>query len=257
MKKIAVVTGSRRGIGLATAKTLAKEGYRAILSDIVEAAEVQPLLGELRAEGLDVDYIRCDIADAEARQALFARLSEEYGRLDALVNNAGVAPAVRLDILETTEQSVERLLRINLMGTFFMCQSAANLMLTCKEKQLADYSPRIVNISSMSAYTSSTSRGEYCISKAGISMVTKLFADRLAQAGIPVFEVRPGIIMTDMTVTVREKYEKLIAEGVTPIRRFGQPQDVANCVAAACSGLLDFGTGTVLNADGGFHIQRL
>ena len=174
-----------------------------------------------------------------------------------LVNNAGVACAVRLDILETTEESFERLMRINLEGTFFMCQTAANKMIELKKQGVEDYTPRIVNISSMSAYTSSVSRGEYCISKAGISMTTKLFADRLAEEGIPVFEVRPGIIMTDMTAVVKEKYEKLIAEGVTPIRRFGQPEDVARCVMAACSGLLDFGTGTVLNADGGFHIQRL
>lgn len=182
---------------------------------------------------------------------------ESYGRIDVLVNNAGVACRQRLNILETTPESFERLMRINCEGTFFMCQRAANLMLECQKKDLEDYHPRIVNISSMSAYTSSVSRGEYCISKAGIAMTTKLFADELADKGIPVFEVRPGIIATDMTEVVHEKYEKLIAEGVTPIRRFGQPEDVANCVSAACSGLLDFGTGTVLNADGGFHIQRL
>ena len=154
-------------------------------------------------------------------------------------------------------ESVERLLRINLEGTFFMCQAGAKRMIAMKKAGLPDYNPHIVNIASMSSYTSSVSRGEYCMSKAGISMVTKLFADRLAEENISVFEVRPGIIMTDMTAVVKEKYEKLIAEGVTPIRRFGQPEDVANCVSAACSGLLDFGTGTVLNADGGFHIQRL
>ena len=130
-------------------------------------------------------------------------------------------------------------------------------MIACQQKGLEDYHPRIINISSISAYTSSVSRGEYCISKAGISMVTQLFADELADRGIPVFEVRPGIIQTDMTACVHDKYEKLIAEGITPIRRFGQPEDVANCVSAACTGLLDFGTGTVLNADGGFHLRRL
>ena len=130
-------------------------------------------------------------------------------------------------------------------------------MIHLKSKGLEDYSPRIVNISSMSAYTSSTNRGEYCISKAGISMVTKLFADRLAEYGIPVFEVRPGIIMTDMTAGVKEKYEKMIEEGITPIRRFGYPEDVAKCVVAACSGLLDFSAGQVLNADGGFELRRM
>ena len=174
-----------------------------------------------------------------------------------LVNNAGVAPTVRLDLLETTEDSFDRLMQINLKGTFFMCQLAARMMIDMQGKGLEDYTPRLVNISSMSAYTSSTSRGEYCVSKAGISMTTQLFADRLAEYGIPVFEVRPGIIQTDMTAGVTEKYQKLIDGGITPIKRFGQPADVANCVCAAVSGLLDFAAGQVLNADGGFHIRRL
>ena len=248
MKKIAIVTGSRRGIGLATVKKL--------MSDVVEKEEVKDLLAELNRHG-EADYFRCDISVPEDREALMDAVVEKYGRIDALVNNAGVACKQRLDILETTVESVERLLRINLEGTFFMCQAGAKRMIAMKKAGLPDYNPHIVNIASMSSYTSSVSRGEYCMSKAGISMVTKLFADRLAEENISVFEVRPGIIMTDMTAVVKEKYEKLIAEGVTPIRRFGQPEDVANCVSAACSGLLDFGTGTVLNADGGFHIQRL
>ncbi len=256
MKKIAIVTGSRRGIGLATVKKLMSDGYTAVLCDVVEKEEVKDLLAELNRHG-EADYFRCDISVPEDREALMDAVVEKYGRIDALVNNAGVACKQRLDILETTVESVERLLRINLEGTFFMCQAGAKRMIAMKKAGLPDYSPHIVNIASMSSYTSSVSRGEYCMSKAGISMVTKLFADRLAEENISVFEVRPGIIMTDMTAVVKEKYEKLIAEGVTPIRRFGQPEDVANCVSAACSGLLDFGTGTVLNADGGFHIQRL
>lgn len=256
MKKIAIVTGSRRGIGLATVKKLMSDGYTAVLCDVVEKEEVKDLLAELNRHG-EADYFRCDISVPEDREALMDAVVEKYGRIDALVNNAGVACKQRLDILETTVESVERLLRINLEGTFFMCQAEAKRMIAMKKAGLPDYNPHIVNIASMSSYTSSVSRGEYCMSKAGISMVTKLFADRLAEENISVFEVRPGIIMTDMTAVVKEKYEKLIAEGVTPIRRFGQPEDVANCVSAACSGLLDFGTGTVLNADGGFHIQRL
>ena len=248
MKKIAIVTGSRRGIGLATVKKL--------MSDVVEKEEVKDLLAELNRHG-EADYFRCDISVPEDREALMDAVVEKYGRIDALVNNAGVACKQRLDILETTVESVERLLRINLEGTFFMCQAGAKRMIAMKKAGLPDYNPHIVNIASMSSYTSSVSRGEYCMSKAGISMVTKLFADRLAEENISVFEVRPGIIMTDMTAVVKEKYEKLIAEGVTPIRRFGQPEDVANCVSAACSGLLDFGTGTVLNADGGYHIPGL
>lgn len=255
--KIATVTGSRRGIGLAIARELAADGYTVVLSDIVDESEAAPLLETLKTEGLSVDYRRCDISKTEDRAALFAYIRETYGRLDVLVNNAGVAPPVRLDVLETTEESFDFVLNINLRGTFFMCQGAANLMRAMQGENLPDYRPRIVNIASMSAYTSSTNRGEYCISKAGISMVTALFADKLAADGIPVFEVRPGIIQTDMTAAVTEKYQKLIDEGVTPIRRFGQPKDVADCVMAAVSGRLDFATGQVLNADGGFHIRRL
>lgn len=255
--KVASVTGSRRGIGLAIARELAKDGYTVVLSDIIEKEEALPLLEELRAEGLSVDYVRCDISKTEDRAAFFAYIDKTYGRLDVHVNNAGVAPRVRLDILETTEESFDFLMGVNLRGTFFMCQAAANRMRAWKVAGVEDYTPRIVNIASMSSYTSSTNRGEYCISKAGISMVTQLFADKLAEDGIPVFEVRPGIIQTDMTATVTEKYQKLIDGGVTPIRRFGQPEDVANCVMAAVSGRLDFATGQVLNADGGFHIRRL
>lgn len=255
--KIALVTGSTRGIGKGIALALGKAGYRLIISGTKELDTMPGLMEGFAAEGIEADYKKCNIAEEADRLEMFRYIRETYGRLDLLVNNAGVAPLTRLDILSTTEESVGRLLKINLMGTFFMCQQAANYMMETKNEGREDYSPRIVNISSMSAYTSSTNRGEYCMSKAGISMVTQLFADRLAEEGIPVFEVRPGIIETDMTSVVKEKYEKLISEGVTPIKRMGQPEDVANCVVAAASGLLDFGTGTVLNADGGFHIRRL
>ena len=257
VKKYAAVTGSRRGIGLGIAKALAAEGYSVILSATGSEEEVRPLLEELRGQGADVSYIKCDISSAEDRANFIRTIEETYGRLDVHVNNAGVAPKVRLDVLETTEESFSRLMNVNLKGTFFMCQGIANMMIRMQSKGLEDYTPRIVNIASVSSYTSSTSRGEYCISKAGVSMVTKLFADRLSEYGIPVFEVRPGIILTDMTAGVKDKYEKMIAEGVTPIRRFGYPEDVANCVLAAVSGRLDFATGQVLNADGGFHIRRL
>lgn len=254
-KKIALVTGSRRGIGLGIARKLGQEGYFVVLS--ATAAQDDAVVAELTQEGIDCTYIPCNIAHADERARIFEEIRARYGRLDVMVNNAGVAPNVRLDLLETTEESFDRLMGINLKGTFFMCQLAANTMIRMQQQGLEDYTPRIVNISSMSAYTSSVNRGEYCISKAGISMTTQLFADRLAEYGIPVFEVRPGIIQTDMTAGVSEKYQKLIEGGVTPIRRFGQPADVANCVAAAVSGLLDFATGQVLNADGGFHIRRL
>lgn len=255
MKKIALVTGSRRGIGLGIARALGHEGWFVVLS--ATAPQADALLDELHAEGIDCVYRKCNIADENDRADMIHWIDQTYGRLDLLVNNAGVAPSVRLDLLETTEESMDRLLSINLKGTFFMCQLAANRMISMQHRELDAYSPRIINICSMSAYTASVSRGEYCVSKAGLSMVTMLFADRLAEYGIPVFEIRPGIIRTDMTAAVTEKYEKLIADGITPIRRFGTPKDVADCVLAAAGGLLDFATGQVLNADGGFHIRRL
>ena len=256
-QKVASVTGSRRGIGLAIAAALAAKGYRVVLSGVSGEAETQDILAGLRASGADVDYIQCDISRRGDRLNFVERIRERYGRLDLHVNNAGTAPRERLDLLETTEESYDFLMDTNLKGTFFMCQGVAKAMIAMKSRGLRDYAPRIVNIASISSYASSTNRGEYCVSKAGISMVTALFADRLAEYGIPVFEVRPGIIQTDMTAGVREAYEKRIAEGLTPIRRMGRPEDVADCVLAIESGLLDFATGQVLNADGGFHIRRL
>lgn len=244
--KTAFVSGGTRGIGRACAVALKNEGYQVVVS----ASSTLPDDGEF-------DYIRCDISKTDDRTYALNYIENKYGRLDLLVNCAGVACKQRLDILETTEESFDRLMNINTKGTFFMCQLFANHMITNKEKAQDNYEPRIVNIGSISAYTSSTSRGEYCISKAGVSMITSLFADRLATYNIPVFEVRPGIIRTDMTATVTAKYDKLIAEGITPIARWGEGEDVAKCVIAAASGLLDFGTGTVLNADGGFHLRRL
>ena len=244
MKKVALVTGASQGIGKGIADALCDAGY-----EVVRVSRHPECDGD--------DHFRCDISSAEDRAALSEFIDKKYGRLDLLVNNAGVACEVRLDVLETTEESFDRVVGINTKGTFFMCQIFANLMIGYQGRGLVDYTPRIVNISSVSSYTSSTSRGEYCISKAGISMTTLLFADRLAEYGIPVFEVRPGIIKTPMTDVVSAKYDKLIDEGITPIKRWGTPEDVAKCVLAASSGLLDFGTGTVLNADGGFHIRRL
>ena len=256
-KKIAAVTGSRRGIGLGIAKALCNEGYTVVITGTGAQADSSDVLSHLRSAGHDVHYIRLNISSPMERDAFFKEIEEKFGRLDVLVNNAGMAPRVRMDILETTCESFEEVISVNLEGTFFMCQSAANLMLSMQTRALADYTPRIINISSMSSYTSSVNRGEYCISKAGISMVTQLFADRLAEFSIPVFEVRPGIIETDMTAKVRDKYEKMIAEGLTPIARMGSPEDVAACVLCAVSGRLDFATGQILNADGGFHIRRM
>lgn len=244
MKKVAVVTGSARGIGRGIADLLQEKGYAVVYSDVLDALE-----------GCKY-YKKCDITSAEDRAALLAYVDENFGRLDLLVNNAGIACKTRMDILVTTEESFDRLLSVNTKGTFFMCQLFANYMIACKNKGV-DYTPRIVNITSNSSYTSSTSRGEYCISKAGAAMITALFADRLGEYDIPVLEIRPGIIKTDMTAVVSEKYDKLIAEGITPTKRWGVPADIAKAVLAVAEGLLDFSTGTAINVDGGFHIKRL
>lgn len=246
--KTAFVTGSSRGIGRGIADLLTENGYTVVYSGTKPERPAD--LPE------DRDYFACNIAESDQRRAAIDYVISTYGRLDVLVNNAGVAPLKRGDLLEMTEESFDRVIGINLKGTLFMCQLAANAMLRGREA-LEDYHPRIINIGSMSAYTSSTPRGEYCVSKAGVGMVTQLFADRLAGEGIPVFEVRPGIIETDMTSVVHDKYQKLIDEGLLPVKRFGKPEDVAKMVLACCTGLLDYSAGQVLNADGGFALRRL
>ena len=244
----AFVTGSTRGIGRGIAEALRREGWRVFFSGTRKEPPADLPAG--------ADYIPCDISRAEDRQAALEEILRRCGRIDLLVNNAGVAPLERRDILEMTEESFDRVTGINLKGTLFMCQLFAREMIAERER-VSEWQPRIVNIGSMSAYTSSTSRGEYCISKAGVGMVTKLFADRLAAEGIPVFEVRPGIIDTDMTKVVHEKYERMIGEGLLPVRRFGKPEDVAGMVLACAGGLLDYSAGQVLDADGGFSLRRL
>lgn len=241
--KVAIVTGSSQGIGKAIATRLQND-YEVVYADV------------LPCEGVK-HYVKCDISNSADRKSLLDYVDKNFGRLDLLVNNAGVACKVRMDILETTEESFDRLININTKGTFFMCQLFSNYMVS-KIGKLEDYQPRLVNIASNSSYTSSVSRGEYCISKAGVSMITKLFADRLGEYMIPVIEVRPGIIKTPMTEVVTAKYDNLIFnQHITPFPRWGEASDVANAVYAAASGLLDFCTGTVIDADGGFHIQRL
>ncbi len=246
--KVAIVTGSTRGIGRGIADLLRENGFTVIYSGTSPNAPADLLNG--------ADYKGCNIAETEQREALIEYAISKYGRLDALVNNAGVAPLERRDLLEMTEESFDRVVSVNLKGTMFMCQAAARAMIGAKGIH-ADCQPRIVNIGSLSAYTSSVSRGEYCISKAGVAMVTQLFADRLAAEGIPVFEVRPGIIETDMTHVVHEKYQHMIDEGLLPVPRFGKPEDVAKMVLACCCGLLDYSAGQVLDADGGFALRRL
>lgn len=243
--KNAIVTGGRKGIGYACAKELLDMGYRVIVTGRGENADVEN----------GIEYMQCDNSNVESIKAFVQEFENKYGKIDLLLNNAGVAPKSRDDVLSISEDAYDFCLDTNLKGCFFMTQAVSNSMINSIGYE--NYNPRIINISSISAYTSSTNRGEYCISKAGISMVTLLFADRLAEYGIPVFEVRPGVILTDMTKAVSEKYEKMISDGLTPIKRIGKPEDVASCVSALASGKLDFATGQVINADGGFSIRRL
>jgi NAD(P)-dependent dehydrogenase (short-subunit alcohol dehydrogenase family) len=208
-------------------------------------------MDELRAISPESVYIKTDISSDADRKNLVESVVSKFGKIDVLVNNAGVAPTVRNDILQMSEESMDRLLNINLKGTFFLTQRVANAMID------GGFGSAIINITSMSVYTSSTSRGEYCISKAGLAMVTTLFADRLASTNIRVYEVRPGIIETPMTAGVKEKYDALIEGGLLPISRMGQPEDVARAVLMLASGYLAYSTGEIINVDGGFHIQRL
>ncbi len=242
--KIAIVTGVLGGIGKASALALAKKGYKIVGIGRSEA----PNLSDF--EGFDIIYVAGDISVAEDRKKLFDR-AVDLGDISVLVNVAGVAPKVRRDILEMTEESYDFVMGINTKGTLFLTQAVANEMV----KQGKGGS--IVNISSCSAYTSSTSRGEYCISKAGVSMITKLFADRLASEGITVNEICPGIISTGMTAAVKEKYDHLIADGLVPLGRWGQPEDIAKAVVALCDGTFGYMTGESLILDGGMHIRKL
>ncbi len=253
---VALVTGASRGIGNAVAIKLASDGFAVVAVGTSEAAQNSENLQKIEKVGQPFLYLQADVSSPQGREAIIQGILEKFGRIDVLVNNAGVAPKVRMDILETTEESLDRLLSINLKSTFFLSQQVAKLMRE-EVKTIPGMAPKIINMSSMSAYTASTQRAEYCISKAAISMVTLLFADRLADDGIHVYEVRPGIIQTDMTSVVKAKYDEMFASGLTPIRRWGQPEDVANAVSVLCSGLLSYSTGEVINVDGGFHIRRL
>ena len=262
-RPVAIVTGASRGIGKAIANELAESGYDLVVNHLDFAPQGEPdesfaqqTQKEVESLGAQCKTVRGDVGCAEDQTRLIDIARSEFGRVDLLVNNAGVAPLNRTDILEATEESFDKVMGINLKGPYFLTQKVANWMIKQK-KQHPDRTFRIINISSASAYTSSPNRGEYCVSKAGLSMMTKLYADRLAEYGIGVFEIRPGIIATDMTSVVKDKYDKLIAEGVTPIKRWGQPEDVAKAVGAIAQGRLDFSTGEVINVDGGFHLRRL
>ena len=255
MKKVAIVTGSSRGIGYAIARRLGRDGFRVIVSATGPQEKYEQALAGLTADGTEWRYIRCDIADHDSRLHLIEETVRQFGRIDVLVNNAGVAPKVRADLLEMTEESFDRVVGTNTKGNLFLTQAAAKQML--RQEPIGKKRGTIINISSCSAEVSSVSRGEYCVSKAGVSMLTTLFADRLAGEGILVNEIRPGVIATDMTSAVTGKYDKLIADGAFPIARWGTPEDIANAVSAFANDDFLYTTGSYLDVDGGFHIKRL
>ena len=242
-KKITLVTGVAGGIGGAVARLFLENGIVVVGMDV---APLSPLENE------NFIYCQGDLSDKVSREKYIKTAVDTYGKIDILVNVAGVAPKVRNDLLDMTEESYDFVMNINTKGTLFLTQAVAKVMIENPSEQKS-----IVNISSMSAYTSSTSRGEYCISKAGVSMITALFADRLAEYGIPVNEIRPGIIATGMTATVKGKYDALIDGGLLPIKRWGKPEDIAKAVLALVDGSLPYVTGQSIDVDGGFHIRRL
>ena len=256
MRKVALVTGGSRGIGLGIARCLASDECDVVTCGVRPERDVSPAMEELRALGAQVQYYQADVSDSDARSRMLQRIQDQFGRLNVLVNNAGVAPKIRTDILESTQESFERVMHINLQGPYFLTQGAARWMIELRQDDPI-FEAAIVNISSISATVASPSRGEYCISKAGVSMATKLWAVRLAEFGIPVYEVRPGVIKTDMTTTVTEKYNRLIDDGLTLQPRWGFPEDVGRAVAMLVRGDLPYSTGQVIMVDGGMTVQSL
>jgi NAD(P)-dependent dehydrogenase (short-subunit alcohol dehydrogenase family) len=254
--KVALVTGGGRGIGRAIVLALAEKGWQVAVNYRGNSEAAETTAAEARQHGIEALVIQADIGDSADRTRLVDEVIAHFGRLDLLVNNAGMAPRQRLDVLETTEASYDDVMDVNLKGPFFLTQYVARKFIDLQAAGTIN-APKIVNIGSISAYTSSPTRGEYCISKAGMGMMTALFADRLADEGINVYEVRPGIIATDMTSGVTEKYDRLIADGLTPIKRWGQGDDVARAVVALAEDYLPFSTGEIINVDGGFHLRRL
>jgi 3-oxoacyl-[acyl-carrier protein] reductase len=252
----ALVTGGTRGIGLGIARALAREGWDLALGGVRADEAVAGVIDELRHDGRVVIYARGDIASPEDRGRILAVVRERFGVVNALVNNAGRAPRVRADLLAASEQSFEDVLRTNLQGPYFLTQAIARDQI---ERRRADpsFEARIVFVTSVSAEMASPNRGEYCVGKAGLAMAVRLFAVRLADDGIPVYEVRPGIIATDMTAPVRDTYEQRIADGLVPERRWGEPDDVGRVVAALLRGDAPYATGTIVHVDGGLSLPRL
>ena len=254
--RTALVTGGTRGIGLGIARALARDGWNLALCGTRAVADVAATLDELRSIGADVFYETADIAARADRQRLAAAVSARCGAVNALVNNAGRAPRTRADLLDAGEESFEELIRTNLQGPYFLTQAIAREQVARRSAD-ASFQASIVFITSVSADLASVNRGEYCVSKAGLSMAARLFSVRLAADGIPVYEVRPGIIATDMTAGVKEMYDRRIADGLVPERRWGTPEDVGRVVAALLRGDAPYSTGTVVTVDGGLSVPRL
>jgi 3-oxoacyl-[acyl-carrier protein] reductase len=253
--RVALVTGGSRGIGRGIGLALAAAGFDVVVNYARNVEAATEVGREIEALGRRAVPVRADISDRSDRAHLVDEAYAAFGRVDLLVNNAGVAPDVRADLLDAGEESFDRVVGINLMGPYFLTQLVARRMLA---QAATDSAPKIVTISSISAYTASLNRGDYCVAKAGLAMMTQLFAARLAEHGINVYEVRPGIVATDMTGPVKARYDKLILEdGLTPIRRWGQPEDVGRAVVAIATDLLPFSTGQVIDVDGGFHLRTL
>ena len=254
----AIITGGSRGIGKGIVLALASAGFDVVVNYARNAAAAEEVKALVEPLGVRALLVRADVSVSADRATLVRETINAFGRIDLLVNNAGVAPDVRADLLEATEESFDRLININLKGPYFLTQLVARQMLNQKTGTGTVFLPKIVNITSVSAYAASVNRGDYCVAKAGLAMMTQLFAARLAADGINVYEIRPGIIETDMTGPVKAKYDQLIFENdLTPIRRWGTPNDVARAVVALATDQFPFSTGEVINVDGGFHMRRL
>lgn len=256
MRKTALVTGGSRGIGYGIATALAKAGYDLAINGVRDEDEVLEQLTALRSFGIDVIYCQGNIGEPGDRASIISKVTRHFKQINLLVNNAGVAPQKRNDILDLDESSFDRLMNINLKGTFFLTQQVARHMQSERQKDNA-FEGCIISITSMSAEVASINRAEYCMSKAALAMMTKLFAVRLAEIDVPVYEIRPGVIKTDMTSVVQEKYDKLIQGGLTLEKRWGLPEDIGKIVVVLANGEIPYSTGQVIAADGGLTISRL
>ena len=256
MKRVALITGGSRGIGYGIALQLAQNGFDLAINGVRDETAVKDAIEDLRKAGANVLYCQGDVSSTQDRKKVLQHIKDHFGRLHVLVNNAGVAPEERRDILETTEESFDRLIATNLKSSYFLSQQVANWMIE-EKKEDASFQSCIINVSSISASVASVNRGEYCVSKAGLSMVTQLFAVRLGEFDIPVYEVRPGVIYTDMTAGVKEKYDKLIDEGLCVQKRWGYPEDVGKAVSALALQNFPYSTGQVIIVDGGLTLPRL